>query len=51
MLLTSPGGGVVDASEEHAKVLLIAGWQPVETSKKQAPRKRTTRKAAPKKTE
>ena len=49
MLLTSPGG-VVDASDEHAKVLLAAGWQPVEAPKKPAPRKRTTRKAAPKKT-
>ena len=50
MLLTSPGGGVVDASDEHAKALLAAGWQPVEAPKKPAPRKRTARKAAPKKT-
>lgn len=51
MLMHLPGGGVVDASDEHAKVLLAAGWQPVETPKKPAPRKRTTRKPAPKKTE
>ena len=51
MLIVAPSGGVVDASDEHAKVLLAAGWQPAETPKKTAPRKRTTRKAAPKKTE
>lgn len=49
MLLTN-NGGTVDASDEHAKVLLAAGWQPVEAPKKPAPRKRTTRKAALKKT-
>ena len=45
MLLTSPGGGVVDASDEHAKVLLASGWRPVEEpQRKPAPRKRAARK-------
>ena len=48
MVLTLPGIGVVDASEEQAPVLLAAGWKPVEAPKKPAPRKRATRKAAPK---
>jgi len=50
MLLTLPGIGVIDASDEQAPSLLAAGWKPVEQPKKPAPRKRTTRKAAPKKT-
>lgn len=48
MLLTLPGIGVIDASDEQARALLAAGWKPVEQPKKPAPRKRTTRKAAPK---
>lgn len=50
MLLTN-NGGTVDASDEHAKVLLASGWRPAEEpQRKPAPRKRTTtRKAAPKK--
>lgn len=49
MLLTN-NGGTVDASGEHAKVLLASGWRPVEESqKKPAPRKRAARK--PKTTE
>ena len=49
-MLLMNNGGIVDASDEHAKVLLAAGWKPVEQPKKPAPRKRTARKAAPKKT-
>lgn len=49
MLLTN-NGGIVDASDEHAKALLAAGWHPVEEPKKKpAPRKRAARK--PKTTE
>ena len=49
MLLTLPGLGVIDASDEQAPALLAAGWKPVEQPKKPAPRKRAARK--PKKTE
>ena len=48
MLLTN-NGGIVDASDEHAKALLAAGWKPVEQPKKPAPRKQAAIK--PKKTE
>lgn len=51
MLLTLPGVGVIDASEEQAPALLAAGWKPAEAPKKTTLRRRTTRKAAPKKTE
>ena len=53
MLLQLPGVGTVDASDEHAKELLAAGWRPVEpdTEKSEPAPRRRTRKAAPKKTE
>lgn len=51
MLVEMPGLGTVDASEEHAKVLLAAGWSPVEKPDegKRAPAKRRTRRNSTKK--
>ena len=50
MMLISPNGAVVDASEQHAAALIRDGWKPVEApaqKPEKAPRRRTT-KAAPK---
>lgn len=49
MLLQMPGtGGTIDASPEHAEVLVAAGWTPVEPEgdKKKVPatRRRSSRK-------
>lgn len=48
MLMHLPGVGTVDASDEHAKALLDAGWRPVtpDEGKRDTAPKRRTRKAA-----
>ena len=52
MLLELPGGGTVDASEEHARVLLAAGWRPVEPeAAKPAPKRRARKAGTTKKSE
>lgn len=45
MLLQLPGVGTVDASDEHAKALLAAGWRPVEPEAAKPTPKRRARKA------
>ena len=51
MLLKSPNGGFVDASEEAVPRLIEGGFRPVNEDKPKTTKKRTTRarKTAPKK--
>lgn len=49
MLLQMPGtGGTIDASPEHAEVLVAAGWTPVKPEgakkKEAAPKRRSSRR-------
>ena len=52
MLVELPGRGTVDASDEHAKLLLAAGWRPVvPDAAKPAPKRRARKAGTTKKSE